>query len=254
MYDKTEKIDGALIHHEKRDSRLSLTQTYGSNWDSLLPKVKKMAHERNYDKIVGRVPEDAIQAFQSYGYHIEAKIPGLYNGTTTGYFLADYLNKDRMLCDETQLKKSESIKAIARAAHGSEKNANERLPGDTYIKALKKSDIAQISDLHKKAFSSSMSPICSLENLLQLFNHNYLFYGLFRQDELVVTAIIKLDEEESNVEILDFATHPSYCGQNLSYHLVTEIKRCTCQWGYKTIYTLVRASSYGFNITLSKHG
>ncbi|WP_149304617.1 putative beta-lysine N-acetyltransferase [Pareuzebyella sediminis] len=254
MLDKTVKIDGTLIHQEKRNSRLVLTQTPESNWESLLPKVKKMAYENKFGKIVGRVPEGAIKTFQLNGYRIEAKIPGLYNGHTTGYFLADYLNKDRMFLDKSQLKKSESIRAMAKAAQGSGENISERLPSNLSIQELNTGDIVQIGKLHRKAFSPSSSPVYEPENLLQLFNQNHLFYGLFRQDELVVTALVKLDEDESNVEILDFATHPSYCGENLSYYLVPEIKRSTSILGYKTIYTLVRASSYGFNITLSKLG
>ena len=88
---------------------------------------------------------------------------------------------------------------------------------------------------------------------MELVAQNLEFYGLFNQEELLVSAILKVSKEESNIEIIDFITHPNVSGQNLSYYLVQEIKKNFDKRDYKTIYSLVRATSYGLNITFSKH-
>jgi N-acetylglutamate synthase-like GNAT family acetyltransferase len=56
------------------------------------------------------------------------------------------------------------------------------------------------------------------------------------------------------MEIVDFVTHPNYRGQNLSYFLVQNIKEKIKTSGCKTVYSMVRSTSYGLNITYSKHG
>ena len=56
------------------------------------------------------------------------------------------------------------------------------------------------------------------------------------------------------MEIVDFVTHPDYRGQNLSYFLVQNIKEEMNSLGCQTVYAMVRATSYGLNITYSKHG
>lgn len=253
-FDTVEQIDGALLQHGVTHNRVYLMQIDQNNWHELIPKMKDLAKEKNYDKILGRVPEEAKKVFQSNGYAVEAKIPGLYNGEKTGYFLADYLGKERGFCSEQELKTIESVKTIALAAHSSPEDAHFKLPNNLYVRKLNKNDLFAMVHLHEIAFKSYPFPINKAEYLLELVERSHEFYGLFKEEDLLVSAILKIHKNESNVEIIDFATHPDYKGQNLSYYLVQEIKRNIDQSHYKTIYSFVRATSYGLNITFSKHG
>ena len=243
-----------MLHHGKTHNRLYLMQTEQDNWDSLIPIMKDLAQEKNYDKILGRIPEEAKEVFESNGYHVEAKIPGLYNGKVTGYFLADYLNGQRGSCNDQELKTIQTVKAIAQAAYSSPEDSYFALPQHMEVRKLNRNDLFAMVHLHEKAFKSYPFPVHKAEYLSELAEQNHEFYGLFNQGELIVSAIIKLHRKESNVEIVDFATHPNLNGQNLSYYLVQEIKKIFDGMDYKTIYSLVRATSYGLNITFSKHG
>ena len=254
MYDTLEKINGAELHHGKTHNRLYLMQSEQNNWDSLIPKMKNLAQEKSYDKILGLIPEDAIEVFKSNGYQVEAKIPRLYNGEITGYFLADYLNVKRAHCNKQELKTIQSVKTIAKAANKPEEDSYFALSQNLEVRRLNHNDLSAMIQLHEKAFKSYPFPIHKAEYLLELAERNHEFYGLFDQGELIVSAIIKLHKKESNVEIIDFATHPNSNGLNLSYYLVQEIKKNFDDMDYKTIYSLVRATSYGLNITFSKHG
>jgi putative beta-lysine N-acetyltransferase len=254
MYDTVEKINGATLQHGEIHNRVYLMQAEQNNWDSLIPKMKDLALEKDYDKILGRVPEEAKKVFQSSGYRVEAEIPGMYNGKNTGYFLADYLKKERGHCSEQELKTIASVKSIALAANSSTEDSHFNLPGHLKVRQLNRNDLSAMVDLHKKAFKTYSLPINKAEYLLELAEQNHQFYGLFQQDELLVSVILKVHKKESNAEIVDFATHPDYKGQNLSYYLVQEIKKNVDRSEYKSIYSLVRATSYGLNITFSKHG
>ena len=253
MYDTLEKRSGATLHHGATHNRVYLTEADKANWDALIPEMKNLAAEKNYDKIIGRVPENAIEKFKKNGYRVEATIPKLFNGETTGYFLADFLSKEREHCNERELKTIESVKTIAKAANNSQKDGHFSLPDNLVVRKLTRKDLFTVADLHQKAFKSYSFPIHKTDYLAELAAKNHEFYGLFDGDELQVSAILKMHADESNVEIVDFATHPDIKGQNLSYYLVQEIKKELAQTGYKTIYSLVRATSYGLNITFSKH-
>lgn len=254
MFDTVEKIEGAVLHHGEMHNRVYMVQAGQNNWDSLIPKIKDLAQEKSYDKILGRVPEEAIEAFKSNGYHVEAKIPGLYNGETTGYFMADYLKKERGFCNDREQKTIASVKTIAQAANRNLEDSHFELPSNLKVRRLDQKDLFTIVNLHEKAFKSYSFPIHKADYLLELIEQYHEFYGLFEQGELIVSSILKINQKESSVEIVDFATHPKYRGQNLSYYLVQETKTTMEERGLKTIYSLVRATSYGLNITFSKHG
>jgi putative beta-lysine N-acetyltransferase len=253
-FDTLENINGATVHHGETHSRVYLMRAEKENWDALITKMEILAQEKKYDKILGRVPEDGKNVFQSKGYKVEAKIPGLYNGEKTGYFLADYLEEERSHCSEQELKTIESVKTIALAANSSKEDSHFDLPSNLNVRKMNKNDLFAMVCLHEKAFKAYPFPINRADYLLELSERNHEFYGLFQGEELLVSAILKIHEKESNVEIVDFATHPNYKGQNLSYYLVQEIKKDIGRSGYKTIFSLVRATSYGLNITFSKHG
>ncbi|PIB26324.1 hypothetical protein [Maribacter sp. 4G9] len=140
MFETVENIDGATIYHGEIHNRIYLSEIDSEKIDAILPKMTELAKQRKYDKILSRVPENAIPHFESNGYMIEAKIPGLYNGKVTGYFLADYLNQNRHQCDKKQLKTIETVKTIAMAANKPNENPHMGIPKDYTVRKLGKND------------------------------------------------------------------------------------------------------------------
>ena len=254
MTEKIETIDGALVYHGNMHNRIYFSETTNVDLGILLPKIKDLAKNKRYDKILSRASENRIEVLTSNGYTVEAKIPGLYNGTIDGYFLADYVNEERHQNDEKSLKTIASVKTIALAANKPETDSHFEMPTDLKIRKLTSEDFTELEELHKKAYKYHPNQIKDEAHFSNLSSLNHEFYGLFKNDEMVVSAILAIHEEEANMEIVDFITHPDYRGQNLSYFLVQDIKNKMVEKRYKTIYTMVRSTSYGLNITFSKHG
>ncbi|ASV30700.1 putative beta-lysine N-acetyltransferase [Maribacter cobaltidurans] len=254
MFETIENIEGATIYHGEIHNRIYLSEINQEKIDAILPKMTALAKQKKYDKILSRVPENAINKFESNGYTVEAKIPGLYHGKTTGYFLADYLNEGRHQCDEKQLKIIETVKTIAMAANKPNENPHMGIPSNHEVRKLGSKDFSELVDLHEKAYKYHPKHIKREQDFEQLAELDHQFYGLFVKEQLLVSAILRVHPTESNLEIVDFATHPDYRGQNLSYYLVQEIKTLMQDVGCTTIYALARATSYGLNITYSKHG
>ena len=254
MFEKIENIDGALVYHGNMHNRIYFSEANNVDLGILVPKIKALAKQKKYEKILSRATESSMNVLKSNGFTVEAKIPGLYNGTIDGYFLADYVDKKRHMNDEKSRKTIESVKTIALAANRPQTDSHFDLPANTEIKKLNSNDFSLLEDLHKKAYKYHPNQIKDVSHFSMLKKLNHHFYGLFENGELLVSAILDIHENESNMEIVDFVTHPDYRGQNLSYFLVQDIIGQMKSSGCKTVYSMVRATSYGLNITYSKHG
>ena len=254
MFETIENIDGALVYHGNMHNRIYFSEAENVNLDNLLQKMKDLAKKKRYEKILGKASEKGLNVLKSQGFIVEAKIPGLYNGSVDGYFLADYTNEKRHVNDEKIMKTIATVKTIAEAANKPNTDSHFLMPENLDIKELSSADFPLLEELHQKAYKYHPHQIKDAAYFSKLKNLNHRFYGLFQNGELLVSAILAVNSSESNVEIVDFVTHPDYRGQNLSYFLVQDIKNKMDKLGCKTIYTMVRSTSYGLNITFSKHG
>ena len=254
MFDTIEKIEGALVHHGQTNNRAYLIKTDHNDWNLHIQTLKELAVENDYDKIVGVLPEEAKEDFVSQGYHLEAKIPGLYNGGKTGYFLSNFLNDDRSNCDEKKKKIIKSVKTIALAATNSSRDPYLVTSDGFEIRKLTTEDAQVLSKFNGKVVKQYAFPIYEEDFVLECMMNGYEFYGLFENGELIVAANLKINKLEFYAEIVDFVTLPKYRGQNLSYYLVQKIKEDLSKQNFKTLFSLVRATSYGLNITLRAHG
>ena len=221
MFEKIETINGALVYHGNMHNRIYFTEADNVDLGILVPKMKALAKQKKYEKILSRASESSMGVLQSNGFMVEAKIPGLYNGTIDGYFLADYVKKERYINDEKSRKTIESVKSIALAANKPQTDSHFDVPVNTEIKRLTSADFLLLEDLHKKAYKYHPNQIMGVSHFSMLHELNHQFYGLFENGELLVSAILDVHETESNMEIVDFVTHPDYRGQNLSYFLLT---------------------------------
>ena len=254
MFEKIETIEGALVYHGNIHNRIYFAEANKVDLGIFLPKMKDLAKKKNYEKILSKAPEESMDILTSNGYIVEAKIPGLYNGTIDGYFLADFINKERYSNNEKNLKTIATVKTIAIAANKPNTDSHFEMPVNLTIKKLTSTNFEQLEELHQKAYKYHPNQIKDIAYFSRLKELNHQFYGLFDNEELLVSAILAVHEDEANMEIVDFVTHPDYRGQNLSYFLVQNIKEKMNSLGCLTLYAMVRATSYGLNITYSKHG
>ncbi len=253
MFDTIEKIGSARVQHGENNKRIFLTDVGQEDLDTLIHTVETIAKNNLYEKIVGRVPEWGLEPFLERGYRVEAKIPNMFKGDTSGFFVANYINRERASCCQKEMTIIESVKSIAYASTKSNETSIA-LPSEFKLKKLETKDMETLVKLHTKAFKSYPFPIFDKAYLLDCLEKKIEFFGLYDKENLVISTAIKLNEEDGNIEIIDFATHPDYRGQNLYYYLVEAIKIKAKKNKYRSIFSTVRSKSYGLNITFCQQG
>ena len=103
MEDRIETIgQGSIIQHGKLNNRIYLIKLAREDGSGLLDSLRKLARENSYTKIFCKVPEWAVPLFIADGYMTEAIIPRFYQGKTAAFFLAKYLDSDRLMFPESQ--------------------------------------------------------------------------------------------------------------------------------------------------------
>lgn len=250
-FDIIEYVGESELHHGVWNDRVYLKEVHESDLGSIFERVADLTKNKKYGKILSKVPRWALEAFLKQGYQVEAEIPNLYGGQTDGYFLAGYPNKQRVRRDRKEERFIESVKTIALATM----DATPKIPyKGMEVRRLGEKQLPELSRLHKKVFSTYPYPIFDTDYLRECLDGPYEFFGLYRDQRLTEAAIVDFNPEAKYAEIIDFAIPGECKGQNLSYHLIAAIKEEARKREVRTLFSSVRATSYGLNITLKKQG
>lgn len=251
MFDTIERVGDSEIHHGTMNDRIYLSRLHEDDLDVIFNRVEWLAEQKRYGKIVSKVPRWALDTFLEKGHRVEAEIPGLYKGATNGYFVAGYPDKQRPMLPEKKIRFIESVKNIALATSDNSPKVSSE---DYVVRSLEAGDMPALAQLNRRAFGSYPYPVSDPAYLCECLEGNFSFFGIFRDDKLLEAAIVYTNYEESHAEIIDFVIPSELRGQNLSYHLLGAIKKAISAQGVKTLYSSVRATSYGLNITFRKQG
>ena len=80
------------------------------------------------------------------------------------------------------------------------------------------------------------------------------YYCAVREGRIVAASSAETDEEAQNVEMTDFATHPSCRGRGLCATLLATMEGDVQNEGMRTAYTIARAAQFAINITFARAG
>jgi len=249
MEDRIESIGkGSIIQHGKLNNRIYLVKLGKKDCPGILDSLRQLALEQDYTKIFCKVPEWAAPQFFADGYLTEAIIPGFYQGKVGAFFLAKYLDSDRLMNLETSslLEFSELLKNNQKKTPYSDKSSIK-------IKHLDHNDVEQITDLYKKVFLSYPFPIHNPGYILKTMQENVHYYGVSKKKKLIAIASAEIDKKGANAEMTDFATDPDFRGQKLGQLLLEKMEMEMEAMQIKTLYTIARLKSIPMNKVFLKH-
>jgi putative beta-lysine N-acetyltransferase len=250
MGDKIETIGHSVIHHGIENNRLYLMKFNDLDSTTIINQLYKIAEENNYSKIIAKIPKKSRRLFIENGYKKEAYITKYYNGIEDCLFMCKYMEDTREF-----LSKDRELQEVVMCAISKPASLKvPTLPSHLQIEILTEEDSYNIVNLYKKVFETYPFPIFEEEYILQTMKDNLIYFGIYKEDELIAISSCETDKEYLNCEMTDFAVLPEYRGNSYSIILLNEMEKKMKDLNFRVLYTIARAGSYGMNITFSKLG
>jgi len=248
MTDIIEAYGNSLIQHGRNSNRIYLMKCDVSKADQLITYMNQLARDKNYSKIVVKIPESLELIFTADGYQEEAKIPRFYQGQEACKLLGKYLCPKR----KSQTNDSELKQILDYAVEKKDNGITKTLPKEFEIRQLMESDIPELAGIYSKVFKSYPFPIFDASYLHKTMSDQVLYFGVFHNNHLVAVSSSETDPNNLNSEMTDFAVLPVFRGYQLALLLLREMEKHMINAGYCLLYTIARASSHGMNTTFAR--
>jgi putative beta-lysine N-acetyltransferase len=249
MFDKIDKIGKSIIQHGPNNDRVYLMKLHPDDASTIVDSLSDLAIMKRYSKIFAKIPEWALDKFISNNYKIEGSIPDFYQGKIKVYFVSLFFSAKRSFLSK---KKKAEIESIVDLSSNYFNAAEFNLPPGYSLNILNNSHAKTLAQLYKTVFEVYPFPIFKEKYILKTMQSNVIYFGVFKNDNLIAASSAEMDPEGENVEMTDFATHPNHLGQNLSYFLLSEMEKEMKDRGMKTLYTIARSHSHGMNKTFGR--
>lgn len=250
MSDKVEKIGNSLVQYGPYNGRVYLMKYSRSDHPALLPQLDEIGRSNGCEKIFAKVPAYAKDAFLQNGYRLEATAPGFFNGEEDACFFGKYLVPARGVEKNPEI--VSQVIAAAKAKHTT--GAQFPIPEGFECTQATSEDAEGMVVVYTEIFKTYPFPIHDPEYLRQTMRENFVYFVMRDKGRIVAVSSCEMDEENSNVEMTDFASLISYQGRGLATALLACMDEAMRTRGIKTAFTIARATSFGMNITFAKDG
>lgn len=248
--DTIETLGKSLIQHGPANQRVYLMKPDPEDLPELPQKLQEFARTRGYSKIFAVVPEEATPLFAVADYQVEARIPGYFRGEAAADLLAGYLNPERARRDATE---TTAILNTARRK-AADPQPPPPLPDGALLRPAGPDDTPEMARLYRRVFETYPFPIHDPDYLRRTMTEHILYFGIWRDGELLALSSAETRPDALAVEMTDFATDPGARGAGLARHLLAAMQHELTARGFRTAYTIARAASHGMNITFARAG
>jgi putative beta-lysine N-acetyltransferase len=250
MYDRIHTIGHSIIQHGPLSRRIYLMKLSPNDLPGIVRTLDELATTSGYTKIFAKVPSSDAGTFLARGYRREAIVPGLYDGTRDGLFMAKYLDESRA----RDPRDSEMRDILEAAIRKQDQGTGSEARREPSINTVSHADASEMSALYRQVFDSYPFPIHDPDYIRKNMLENIRYFCIREEGRIVSLASAEMDAESRNVEMTDFATLPDHRGSGHAVHLLARMEHEMAAIGIATAYTIARAMSPGMNITFAKLG
>ncbi len=245
--DQIEKIGNSVIQHGKGSDRIYIMHLNPNDLPDLLNEVLQLTMNNQYSKVFAKVPASCSMDFRAQGFQIEAFIPDMTKEKEDVMFMSLFTSQERAQIDEEPWDVFEDI-----LMH---KEIKPFVPEIQHkIKKLIPEDTEQLAGLYKNTFDSYPFPIFDPAYLRQTMQENIVYYGIYKDDQLIAAASSEKDEKWKAVEMTDFAVSMQHRGMKLANYLLHHMEKEMKNEGFHCLFTIARLHEPAMNITFMKSG
>lgn len=249
-FDKIDNIENTSIQHGKLSNRVYIMSLDSKNTSKIIEIVENLAKSNEYTKIIAKVPERSIKEFIANHYIEEAKVPDMYHGVETGYFMCKYFDEARRIDKNLELIDevlNESMKVNNKSKKG-KREAKCRM-----IEKMTNDDISNMTQLYRQVFTTYPFPITDQNYIATTMHEQVDYYGIRIKGKLVALASAECDYDSNYAELTDFAVLHDYRQQGLARQLLEAMEKDLKDKDILTYFTIARTKSVGMNKTFIGH-
>lgn len=265
------KISGAraelVIDYYNR--RIKVMDFTGS-FEEIAGTLKDFAKAEEMGKISVYTPPEKEHEPETCGYAEEGIIRGYYPGKNCHIF-SSYPKISRGISFNKE-KEDQVIKDCLKKGRGTgkipqEKRGNSlrngkwkkqkgeiRLPEEYTVRPAVHADVSTMATLYRQEFEFYPTPLHMESYLLKTMNSDVLYYLVEKQGIIVSLASAEMNPDNRSAEITDCLTILSERRKGMIKELITSLGTELSNRGFKSAYTLCRASSFGINTAFASLG
>jgi putative beta-lysine N-acetyltransferase len=237
LVDKIETIHGSVVQHGHHNDRIYLMHLDETHSMRVIKTFDQMVVDFGYGKIFAKIPASCGQIFLAAGYVEEARVPGFFNGTTDGLFVAKFFSDDRR-------KPSGSLEEYS-ANHRSIRDGSDAILPK--VESCSPGEADRMAALYREVFRSYAFPIHCPDYVRFTMKKNVSYFCVRVKGELASLSAAEIDAHSQTCEMTDFATLPEHRGKGFAGHLLDSMETDVCRRGVRTVYTIARVDSPGMN-------
>ncbi len=211
--------------------------------------ARDLARQHGYGKVFAKVPAAAAAPFLELDYTQEAAIPAYYANEDTCCFMSLFLDPERATVER------ETIDLVMEATTtASGQQAERERPHLPPIRLCTEDDAPAMAKLYGETFGTYPFPIEDPEYIVASMRSNVSYSGIWSHDKPIALSAAECDRTNGAVEMTDFAVAPSARGDGIAAALLAHMEQEMRAAGFRTAFTIARATSYGMNITFARRG
>ncbi|WP_027177498.1 putative beta-lysine N-acetyltransferase [Maridesulfovibrio bastinii] len=247
-HDNIIRVGNSVLQHGTENDRVYLMKLDESDILKVIEVIDNLVNRNGYSKIFAKIPEKSSEFFTGRGFSIEASVPMMVNGVSSGYFMGKYFNSTRKTVSNQKL-----LDEVLKVAETKSVEVGIQ-PDTSSVKRLGPEHCSKLAELYDNVFESYPFPITNPEFILEEMNSDVYFYGIFAGKKLVAASSAEMDSSWKCVEMTDFATLPEARGNGAAGNLLARMNKDMSDMGILTAFTIARAGSFGMNAVFAKDG
>jgi putative beta-lysine N-acetyltransferase len=250
-FDRIDNIENNSIQHGKLSNRVYIMSLDSKNTSTIIKIAENLAKSNEYTKIIAKVPERSVKEFIANEYVEEAKVPDMFHGVETGYFMCKYFDEARRVDQNKEL--IEEVLSESKKRNNKSKKEKREVKSRK-VEKMTHDDIKDMTELYSQVFTTYPFPITDPDYIATTMHEQVDYYGIRIKGKLIALASAEFDYDYNFAELTDFAVAEDYRQQGLAKQLLEAMENDLKDKDILTYYTIARAKSTGMNKTFSGLG
>ncbi|WP_369899814.1 putative beta-lysine N-acetyltransferase [Bacillus manliponensis] len=236
-------MEGALDYFNKRIR----VDHYTGNVAHLVKAIEKLAEKHSFTKLIIKGKVEHVSAWLSFGFSLEATMPGYFQGHDA-YFFVKYTSDERR--NSMRWVEEDNIVADVQKKEVKEKE----IPKEFTLRIATEEDAEELADVFGKVFEVYPTPLNDSDYVRKTMEEDTIYYVYETEGRIVSTASAEMNLHERNAELTNCATLPEYRKHGFMKSLLRKLEEELNDRSIFCSYTIARSLSFGMNAAFHQLG